>query len=230
MQEASKGIPFSVVSCVVGTFLVLACIVLAYIAGVMSGRASAARDNVRLGYSQSSGSVVPVPGEEKVAGVLSPEELEYARALRSDAVQRGKRNAFAGNAGMSPKKDIPETVVAQKNASAESAINREGSMVVGGHGSADVKQTPGMSSPPEMAALFDYVFQVAAMRTEDSVDALRQRLEGRGLRTRMQRDGKMFYVLVMLRGDESRATEVVQTLDSMRLGKPLMRSRKPVVQ
>ncbi|MDE5878955.1 MAG: SPOR domain-containing protein, partial [Desulfovibrio sp.] len=38
----------------------------------------------------------------------------------------------------------------------------------------------------------DYVFQVGAFRDEDSVDSLRQRLEGRGLRTRMQREGKLY--------------------------------------
>lgn len=46
--------------------------------------------------------------------------------------------------------------------------------------------------------MFDYVFQVAVFKDEDSVDSLRQRLEGRGLRTRMQRDGKLFLVLVLL--------------------------------
>lgn len=77
--------------------------------------------------------------------------------------------------------------------------------------------------------MFDYVFQVAAFKDEDSVDALRQRLEGRGLRTRMQRDGKLFLVLVLLRGDAARAAEVPQIMEEMRLGQPMLRSRKAVL-
>lgn len=77
--------------------------------------------------------------------------------------------------------------------------------------------------------MFDYIFQVAAFKDEDSVDALRQRLEGRGLRTRMQRDGKLFLVLVLLRGDAARAAEVPQIMEEMRLGQPMLRSRKAVL-
>ncbi|MBD5627152.1 MAG: hypothetical protein HDQ90_06695, partial [Desulfovibrio sp.] len=74
----------------------------------------------------------------------------------------------------------------------------------------------------------DYVFQVGAFRDEESVDSLRQRLEGRGLRTRMQREGKLYVVLVLLRGDAARAEEVMRIAEELRLGKPMVRSRKPV--
>lgn len=77
--------------------------------------------------------------------------------------------------------------------------------------------------------MFDYVFQVAAFKDEDSVDSLRQRLEGRGLRTRMQRDGKLFLVLVLLRGDAVRAAEVPQIMQELHLGQPIVRSRKPAM-
>lgn len=218
-QRTDRGLPFSIVSCVVGTFLVLACIALAYIAGVMSGRASAARDNnVRLGYAQPSEQITSAPTDEKIAGVLSPEELEYARALRSDTAQRSKKNVVADKTGAPPKKEMPDQSSLQNSVPVETTVHRQ------------VGTTVESSSSPGLPVLFDYVFQVAAMRTEDSVDALRQRLEGRGMRTRMQREGKMYYVLVLLRGDELRAAEVVQTLDSMRLGKPLIRSRKAVIQ
>ncbi len=89
---------------------------------------------------------------------------------------------------------------------------------------------PGVAPPPAPpAAMHDYVFQVAALKGEDSVDALRQRLEGRGLRTRMKREGKLLLVLVLLRGDKERAAEVTQTLESMHLGRPILVSRKPVM-
>jgi len=84
------------------------------------------------------------------------------------------------------------------------------------------------SAQPTPGAMSDYVFQVGAFKDADSVDGLRQRLEGRGLRTRMERSGKLYVVLVLLRGDQARAAEVVHTAESMGLGKPIQRSRKPV--
>ena len=78
--------------------------------------------------------------------------------------------------------------------------------------------------------MYDYVFQVGAFKDADSVDSLRQRLEGRGLRTRMERSGKLYVVLVMLRGTEARAAEVQHTTESMGLGKPIQRSRKAARQ
>ena len=73
------------------------------------------------------------------------------------------------------------------------------------------------------------VYEDSARELEDSVDALRQRLEGHGLRTRMQREGKLYLVRVLLRGNAERATELVTLLESMRLGKPILVSRKAVV-
>ena len=78
--------------------------------------------------------------------------------------------------------------------------------------------------------LFDFVFQVGAFKEADSVDSLRQRLEGRGMRTKMERSGKLYVVLVLLRGDEARAAEVLRSTEGMGLGKPIQRSRKPVLQ
>ncbi|MEG6503127.1 SPOR domain-containing protein, partial [Desulfovibrio sp. 1214_IL3152] len=75
---------------------------------------------------------------------------------------------------------------------------------------------------------FDYVFQVGAFKDEESVDSLRQRLEGRGLRTRMQRSGKLLVVFVMLRGNDARAEEVVHACESLSLGKPILRSKTAV--
>lgn len=84
------------------------------------------------------------------------------------------------------------------------------------------------AAPPVPTGYSDYVFQIAALKDEQSVDGLRQRLEGRGLRTRMEKSGKLLLVLVLLRGDEARAQEVAQIAEELRLGTPLLRSRKPV--
>ncbi|WP_300916386.1 SPOR domain-containing protein, partial [uncultured Desulfovibrio sp.] len=88
---------------------------------------------------------------------------------------------------------------------------------------------PGVAPGADPAApMHDYVFQVGAFRDEESVDNLRQRLEGWGLRTRMQREGKLYVVLVLLRGDAARAEEVMRIAEELRLGAPMVRSRKPV--
>lgn len=90
--------------------------------------------------------------------------------------------------------------------------------------------TPAISSEPAatVPAYSDYVFQIAALKDEQAADALRQQLEGRSLRTRMERSGRLFLVLVLLRGDEARCQEVFQAAHELRLGAPLLRSRKPV--
>ncbi|MBD5627157.1 MAG: SPOR domain-containing protein [Desulfovibrio sp.] len=93
---------------------------------------------------------------------------------------------------------------------------------------AGASQVPVPAQAAQPGPMQDYVFQVGAFRDEESVDSLRQRLEGRGLRTRMQRKGKLYVVLVLLRGDAARAEEVMRIAEELRLGKPMVRSRKPV--
>ncbi|MDM8216357.1 hypothetical protein QUW15_09390, partial [Desulfovibrio piger] len=69
---------------------------------------------------------------------------------------------------------------------------------------------------------------VAAFKDMESVDDIRQRLEGRGYRTRMERRGKLYVIFLLVRGDAARAAEVPAVLKSLRLGEPLLRSKKPV--
>lgn len=75
---------------------------------------------------------------------------------------------------------------------------------------------------------FDYVYQVAAFRDKDDGDALRARLEEKGLRTRLQKSGKVYLVLVLLRGSEREAENIRETVRRMGLGKPLRLSKKAV--
>ena len=170
-------------SLVAACFLVLAAVALAYVGGVMSGRAYAVRHAVPAAATQ--------PGARADAGEKPV-----------DLISQGAKNTQPGQ-------NAPGGVPASPFAPAVP----EG-------------QTP---PPAPAATMFDYVFQVAAFKDEDSVDSLRQRLEGRGLRTRMQRDGKLFLVLVLLRGDAARAAEVPQIMQELHLGQPIVRSRKPAM-
>lgn len=75
---------------------------------------------------------------------------------------------------------------------------------------------------------FDYVYQAAAFRGKEDGDALRARLEEMGLRTRLQKSGKVYLVQVLLRGSEREAENVRETLRRMGLGKPIRLSKKAV--
>ncbi|MCD7985373.1 MAG: SPOR domain-containing protein [Desulfovibrio sp.] len=77
-------------------------------------------------------------------------------------------------------------------------------------------------------ALFDFTYQVAAFKDKADADKLRARLEGKGLRTRQQKSGKVLLVLVNLRGTELDAANLREELQRMKLGKPILASKKTV--
>lgn len=231
-------------SLLAAVFLVVAAVVLAYLGGVMSGRAywKAHPQPVAAKQSASASGAVspatapdddgPTPGgpgassadeaAEPKQKVLAAEELRFSRVLRNDAAT-----------GDAPLKPLPPmTPVQPKPAGVVQAGVPQGataSAVPGAQGQG-AAQAGGIAKAPPVSGLYDYVFQVGAFKEADSVDSLRQRLEGRGMRTKMERSGKLYVVLVLLRGDEARAAEVQRAAESMGLGKPIQRSRKPVLQ
>ena len=91
------------------------------------------------------------------------------------------------------------------------------------NGAQPAKPTPAKTGPQ-----FDYVYQVAAFKTDEDADKLRTRLEGKGLHTRTQKNGKLVLVLVNLRGTEDDAFNLREDLRHMKLGVPIMVSQKPV--
>lgn len=87
-------------------------------------------------------------------------------------------------------------------------------------------QAPGATATQEQ--LYDYVFQAAAFKGEDDANRLRKRLEGRGLRTRLQKSGKVQLVMINLRGTERDADNLREELKRMKLGAPIQTSKKAV--
>ena len=83
-------------------------------------------------------------------------------------------------------------------------------------------------APAKTGPQFDYVYQVAAFKSDDDADKLRTRLEGKGLHTRTQKNGKLVLVMVSLRGSEDDAFNLREDLRHMKLGVPIMVSQKPV--
>lgn len=239
-ESTRPGIPLTLPSMLAVLFLALVAISSSYLVGVMFGRSqwesstpmstdsSDAPQNVRPDdesgtESADAGTQAPDEGtastDGEPEGILSAEELRFSRVLR----------AAPGESVELASPPLPPAVPAQP--------------ATGQAAAPGAPQTPPMppgmqaavpegqqAPPPTPATMHDYVFQVGAFRDEASVDDLRQRLEGRGLRTRMERSGKLYLVLVLLRGTDERAAEIPRIMEELRLGKPMLRSRKPVLR
>ncbi len=76
--------------------------------------------------------------------------------------------------------------------------------------------------------MYDFVFQVAALRDAQAADVLRQSLEGEGLRTRLEQSGKLYLVLVLLRGTSSRAAELATLLARCVWASPCSELKSPL--
>lgn len=247
-EEGTRpGIPLTLPSMLAVLFLALVAISSAYLVGVMFGRSqwessspmstdsSDAPRNVRPDASADatdenpgetgtpSSPVMEATGTDgEPEGILSAEELRFSRVLR----------AAPGESVELASPPLPPAVPPQPASAQQPSPG-------GAQTAATPPMPPGMQAavpegqqapPPTPATMHDYVFQVGAFRDEGSVDDLRQRLEGRGLRTRMERSGKLYLVLVLLRGTDERAAEIPRIMEELRLGKPLLRSRKPVLR
>ncbi len=81
---------------------------------------------------------------------------------------------------------------------------------------------------PEPSNVFDFVFQVATFKDEEPVDRLRATLEGKNLRTRMEKLGKLYVVLVLMRGTNAQAEALKQQMISLKLGPPMQRSKQAI--
>lgn len=83
-------------------------------------------------------------------------------------------------------------------------------------------------APVKTGPQFDYVFQVAAFKSNEDADKLRTSLEGKGLHTRTQKNGNLVLVMVSMRGSEDDAVALRDDLRHMKLGVPIQVSKKPV--
>lgn len=91
-------------------------------------------------------------------------------------------------------------------------------------------QAPAQAQKPAapQAPMFDFVFQVAAFKSTDDADRLRKKFEERGIRSRLQKSGKVQLVMVNLRGTELDADNLREELGRMKLGTPMQTSKKAV--
>lgn len=236
-QDSPKSLCLRPSSLLAACFLVVAAVALAYVGGVMSGRAYWRGHPAQVGVAGGAlkKGVVVEPAEEDVPKqkILAAEELRFARVLRGESLPPGMTDG--------PQARTPAAVAMQPvGAPAAQAAGQRSPApatppTTGANAGQAAQPVPEnhpvvLNSLQPVGNMFDYVFQVGAFKDEESVDSLRQRLEGRGLRTRLQRSGKLLVILVLLRGNEARAAEVVHACEGLNLGKPILRSKTPVKQ
>ncbi len=197
---------------VIISFLALAAIGVAYLAGVMSGRQSFSAER----SVSDSGEVHNIPkmpdlknSEDSGAkeSILAAEELKFAKVLRNEE-----------NAQLNRLKEPPDK---KDTAEAQDSPPEK----------ADIAPRPSLKQTLEAEkgdTTEDYLFQVGAFKDEKTVDNLREKLEGHGLRTMMQKEGKLFLVLVRLRGTSARAAELAGLFGELGLGEPILLRRSPV--
>lgn len=87
-------------------------------------------------------------------------------------------------------------------------------------------QKPKPARQQELKYVFTY--QAAAFRTRDEAEKLKSRLEKAGIRCQTRKDGRVFLVLATLRGTDTEALGMKKKLAGMKLGNPLLLSKKPV--
>jgi len=155
--------------------------------------------------------------QEPPQAILRPEELNFGAALRDRPIRNSATDA---------EMPVAEMPVSQENSTVADGVT----------GNAPAVHTPPPAPPASQDVLptrFDFIYQAAAFRDAGQADRLRERLEGEGVRTVLEtspgRDGRNWYkVLAVRRGTEEDSKQLVAVLESLRLGQPMVRSKKPV--
>ena len=188
-----------------------------FMLGVMVGRGDNPDAKVReLTGRMLRGGQAPAVQEPPQA-ILRPEELNFSVALR-------EKPPHNGTAAMGTPAAQPPTH--QTGSAAPIAPAR--------NGTSPLSAQPATLNTPQGAqpVRFDYVYQVAAFREPEQADKLRERLEGEGVRTSMEKSpakgGKSLYiVLAVRRGTEEDSRQLQAVFERLKLGAPLLRSQKP---
>ncbi|MDE5832014.1 MAG: SPOR domain-containing protein, partial [Desulfovibrio sp.] len=184
-EESGKGkrlARVSLSSLLTLCFLAIVAVATAYIGGVMSGRHMGGDDKP----STPSAREIPAPvsgDSSKINEIIAAEDLEFARVLRGEPRRKTEKPAPASE---SPGASSGDGAAAENHARADGTRENE-----------TAKETEaGPASPPKQpSTMRDYVFQAGAFRDEASADSLRWKLEGYGLRTRLEKKNKFYIVL-----------------------------------
>ena len=187
-----------------------------FVLGVMVGRGYNPETKMHeLTDRMLRGNQAP-PVQEPPQAILKPEELNFSSALRD-------RPLYNSTAAVAPP---AQTQAHQTNSTAPNTA--------AGNSLPQVVQPPTQLVPQgAQPTRFDFVYQVATFRDIEQADRLRERLEGESVRTAMEKspakDGKNLYkILALRRGTEEDNKQLLAVLERLKLGLPLLRSKKPV--
>lgn len=89
---------------------------------------------------------------------------------------------------------------------------------------------PAAPARPANAQRYDYTFQVAALRSQDDAKKMSATLGKNGFRSNVRKDGRVWLVLLSLRGGASEVAAMQKKLASLKMGKPMQLSRKEIEQ
>jgi len=153
--------------------------------------------------------------QEPPQAILRPEELNFGAALR-DKPLHNSTAAVGTPAAQTPAAQTPA-----------------GPNVAGAVPAVQPAHPPAQLAPQgAQSSRFDFVYQAAVFRDPGQADKLRERLEGDGVRTSLEtspaRDGKNLYkVLALRRGTDEDSAQLLAVLERLKLGAPILRSKKP---
>ena len=232
----ARGLLLKPISLFALCLVILCSVALAYVGGVMSGRKSAECEHQEKLVAKNEVNPSCLPVSPQTQALLLPQELEFSRLLRNEnRLQQGQVRLQSKN---DPQKMLPNQekepslAVSQKENVKDAQIGQSPSVPP-----SEVRQDSPLQAHTEIGAgagelppLYDFVLQVAAVKSEDGADALRQRLEGHGLRTFLKREGKLFLIQVRFRGDEARSKELMAILQDLHLGRPMVISQKQALR
>ncbi len=208
---AKKSLTLTLSFSTVTTFCVvlLGAVCMAFVMGVIVGRGDNPETHLpKFVTSESAKKSTPIPEvEDRITKpqVMPKEELDYSNSLKD----RGDQEAVQDTT-------TPAMVLTVPSATPPLAQNQP------------VAEPVFQDVPAPPPAIFDYIFQVATFTDAESVDRLREKLEGSGLRTKMEKAGKFYKVLVLMRGSSEQALDLMALMVEMKLGEPVQRSKKAV--
>ncbi len=229
----------------------MGCVFLAFVLGVMVGRGEdpeahiaplvtllpSGQESEAKGVEDASKSDVEQEGESAAqestdtpeqtdnAQVMAPEDLNYSRDLKNKPGQEYRKPKVDTSPLDAAPAPVVKAPVVEKNeaASQNAAAQASKAPVQQAATNTTIAQAPSIE-----AKLYDYIFQVATFGTEEPIDKLREKLEGENFRTRMDKSGKFFRVLVLMRGTEAQALELRKRMVELKLGEPMQMSKKSV--
>ncbi len=243
-DEKNKPISLNISFSIIITFCVVlvSCICLAFVMGVIVGRGdnpqahlptfpSVVSNNSDDSNSENSSSVVKQE-------VMPKEELDYSNSLKDKNVnavskQKDQEKSLLETQEQTTLADKPKvdeknntnTQVTTEEVNTIKSKDEQNTQTALSVGESDAIKQADVKSEPK---IFDFIFQVATFTAEEPVDRLRARLEGEGLRTKMEKSGKFYKVMVLMRGSNEQAQDLRKLMVSMKLGEPLQRGKKEI--